>query len=162
MHRCLCYNKKAYCCALQSASAIIPTVITQLVNGFEEIKLGDLSPTRDFLFVKDTANGFIDIANSDALIGHDCNIATNSEIPMQELVDTLIEIINPNAKIVQDQDRIRPNKSEVFRLFGDNSKIMEHTNWKPKYSLKTGLEETIKWFSEKENLKHYKAGIYNV
>lgn len=146
----------------QSARAIIPTVITQLVNGFEEIKLGDLSPTRDFLFVKDTANGFIDIANSDALIGHDCNIATNSEIPMQELVDTLIEIINPNAKIVQDQDRIRPNKSEVFRLFGDNSKIMEHTNWKPKYSLKTGLEETIKWFSEKENLKHYKAGIYNV
>ena len=146
----------------QSARAIIPTIITQLVNGFKEIKLGDLSPTRDFLYVKDTARGFIEIANSTKLIGQDCNIATNSEISMQELVDTLIEIINPNARIVQDPGRIRPNKSEVFRLYGDNSKIIEHTNWKPNYTLKTGLEETIKWFSEKDNLKHYKAGIYNV
>lgn len=146
----------------QSARAIIPTIITQLVNGFNEIKLGDLTPTRDFLYVKDTARGFIDIANANELIGHDCNIATNSEISMQELVDTLIEIINPKAVIVQDTDRIRPNKSEVFRLYGDNSKIIKHTDWKPKYTLKTGLEETIQWFSNKENLKHYKPGIYNV
>jgi len=146
----------------QSARAIIPTIITQLVNGFKKIKLGDLSPTRDFLYVKDTAKGFIEIADSETLIGHDCNIATNSEISMKELVDTLIEIINPEATIIQDPDRIRPNKSEVFRLYGDNSKIIEHTNWKPNYTLKTGLEETIKWFSEKDNLKHYKAGIYNV
>jgi NAD dependent epimerase/dehydratase len=146
----------------QSARAIIPTIITQLANGFDEIKLGDLSPTRDFLYVKDTARGFISIANSTDLIGHDCNIATNSEISMQELVDTLIAIMNPNAKIVQDPDRIRPEKSEVFRLYGDNTKIMKHTDWKPLYNLENGLKETIEWFTNKDNLKHYKAGIYNV
>lgn len=146
----------------QSARAIIPTIITQLANGFEEIKLGDLTPTRDFLYVKDTARGFIEIANSTELIGHDCNIATNSEISMQELVDTLLNIMNPNARIVQDPDRIRPGKSEVFRLYGDNSKIIKHTNWKPLYDLEKGLSATINWFTNKENLKHYKAGIYNV
>ncbi|MDB4505925.1 NAD-dependent 4,6-dehydratase LegB [Saprospiraceae bacterium] len=146
----------------QSARAIIPTIITQLANGFEEIKLGDLTPTRDFLYVKDTVAGFIEIAKSNDLIGHDCNIATNSEITMQKLVDTLIDIINPNAKIIQDPDRIRPEKSEVFRLFGDNSKLLKFTDWKPNYNLKQGLEETIEWFSDKNNLKHYKAGIYNV
>lgn len=146
----------------QSARAIIPTIITQLANGFEEIKLGDLTPTRDFLFVKDTARGFIEIAKSDALIGHDCNIATNSEISMQELVDTLLNVMNPKAKIVQDPDRIRPGKSEVFRLYGCNKKIMEHTDWQPNYTLEEGLKETIKWFTNADNLKHYKAGIYNV
>ena len=146
----------------QSARAIIPTIITQLANGFEAIKLGDLTPTRDFLYVKDTARGFIEIAKSEALIGHDCNIATNSEISMQELVDTLLNIMNPKAKIVQDPDRIRPSKSEVFRLYGCNQKIMKHTDWQPKYTLKEGLKETIKWFTNAENLKHYKAGIYNV
>lgn len=146
----------------QSARAIIPTIITQLANGFEEIKLGDLRPTRDFLYVKDTARGFIAIANSTDLIGHDCNIATNSEISMQELVDTLIAKMNPNAKIVQDPDRIRPGKSEVFRLYGDNAKIIKYTDWQPMYNLEKGLGETIAWFTNKENLKHYKAGIYNV
>lgn len=96
------------------------------------------------------------------MIGHDCNIATNSEISMQELVDTLLNIMNPNARIVQDPDRIRPGKSEVFRLYGDNSKIIKHTNWKPLYDLEKGLSATINWFTNKENLKHYKAGIYNV
>jgi NAD dependent epimerase/dehydratase len=146
----------------QSARAIIPTIITQLLAGFEEIKLGDLTPTRDLLFVKDTAKGFIAIANSDALIGQDCNIATNSEIAMQEMADTILELINPKAKIVQDEQRIRPAKSEVFRLFGDNSKIIEHTDWKPNYTLEQGLSETIKWFSDKNNLRSYKPGIYNV
>ncbi len=146
----------------QSARAIIPTIITQLLNGFKEIKLGDLTPTRDLLFVKDTVNGFIEIAKSDSLIGHECNIATNSEISMQKMADTLIELINPQAKIIQDADRIRPEKSEVFRLFGDNSKIIEHTNWKVGHTLEEGLQETINWFSDKENLKQYKAGIYNV
>jgi NAD dependent epimerase/dehydratase len=146
----------------QSARAIIPTIITQLANGFKEIKLGDLTPTRDFLYVKDTARGFIEISNSTELIGQDCNIATNSEISMQKLVESLISIINPNARIIQDLNRIRPEKSEVFRLYGDNSKIMEYTNWKPEYNLERGLKETIEWFSNKENLKHYKAGIYNV
>ena len=146
----------------QSARAIIPTIITQLLNNFEEIKLGDLTPTRDLLYVKDTAKGFIAIAESDSLIGHECNIATNSEISMQEMADTLVELINPNAKIVQDETRLRPEKSEVFRLFGDNSKIIEHTNWNVEHTLKEGLQETINWFSNKENLRQYKAGIYNV
>jgi len=146
----------------QSARAIIPTIITQLLNGFEEIKLGDLTPTRDLLFVKDTVKGFIEIAQSDSLIGHECNIATNSEISMQEMADTLVKLINPKAKIVQDKARLRPEKSEVFRLFGDNSKILEHTNWKVEHTLKEGLQKTIDWFSDKDNLKQYKAGIYNV
>ena len=146
----------------QSARAIIPTIITQLLNGFEEIKLGDLTPTRDLLFVKDTINGFIEIAKTDSLIGHECNIATNSEISMQEMADTLIRLINPKAKIIQDKDRLRPVKSEVFRLFGDNSKIIQHTGWRPTYTLEEGLQETIQWFSDKKNLKQYKAGIYNV
>ena len=146
----------------QSARAIIPTIITQLLNGFEEIKLGDLTPTRDLLFVKDTAKAFIEISKSKALIGHECNIATNSEISMQEMADTLIRLINPNAKIIQDPERLRPANSEVFRLFGDNSKIIEHTDWKVEHDLNRGLQKTIDWFSNKENLKQYKAGIYNV
>tara|TARA_B110000046_G_scaffold28052_1_gene28793 strand:+ start:98889 stop:99890 length:1002 start_codon:yes stop_codon:yes gene_type:complete len=146
----------------QSARAIIPAIIIQLLNGFDEIKLGDLTPTRDLLFVKDTVNGFIKIAKSDSLIGHECNIATNSEISMQKMTATIIKLINPNAKIIQDEDRIRPEKSEVFRLFGDNKKIIEHTDWSVNHSLADGLQETINWFSDKENLKQYKAGIYNV
>lgn len=146
----------------QSARAIIPTIITQLLAGKKEIMLGDLTPTRDLLFVKDTAQGFIEIAKSAQLIGHECNIATNSEISMGDIAQTLINLINPNASIIQDPKRIRPSKSEVFRLFGDNSKILEHTNWTMQYSLETGLKETIDWFSEKENLQHYKANIYNV
>ena len=146
----------------QSARAIIPTIITQLLSGFTEIKLGDLTPTRDLLFVKDTVNGFIKIAESDSLIGHECNISTNSEISIQKMADTLIELINPNAKIIQDEDRIRPEKSEVFRLYGDNSKLIEHTGWKVGHTLEQGLQETINWFSNRENLKQYKAGIYNV
>lgn len=146
----------------QSARAIIPTIITQLLNGYKEIKLGDLTPTRDLLYVKDTVKGFVAIANSEELIGEDCNIATNSEISVEKLAKTLINLINPTARIVQDQVRLRPAKSEVFRLFGDNGKILEHTNWKPQFTFEEALSETIKWFSDKENLKNYKAGIYNV
>jgi len=146
----------------QSARAIIPTIITQLLKGYQEIKLGDLSPTRDLLYVKDTVNGFIEIAKSDALIGHECNIATNSEVSMQLMADTLIQLINPEAKIVQDENRLRPEKSEVFRLFGDNSKIIAHTNWKVNHTLEEGLRQTIDWFSKPENLNNYKANIYNV
>lgn len=146
----------------QSARAIIPTIITQLVNGYDGIRLGDLSPTRDFLYVKDTAKGFVSIANCEELIGHECNIATNSEISMQKLVDTLIQQINPEAKVIQDPNRLRPEKSEVFRLYGDNSKILKYTDWTPQYSLETGIQDTIRWFSNKDNLTHYKAGIYNI
>jgi NAD dependent epimerase/dehydratase len=146
----------------QSARAVIPTIITQLLNGDEEIKLGDTIPTRDLLFVKDTVAGFIEIAKSDSLIGHDCNIATQSEISVGDLAKELINQINPNAKIVTDEKRIRPEKSEVFRLFGSNHKIKQHTNWKPSYSLSAGLSETIEWFKDPLNLSRYKADIYNI
>ncbi len=146
----------------QSARAVIPTIITQLQNGFEEIKLGDLTPTRDFVYVKDTVNGFIEIAKSGKTIGQEVNIATQSEISIGDLANEMIRQINPKAKIITDQQRIRPEKSEVNRLFGSNKKIKELTNWTQKYSLEEGLKETIEWFSKKENLAKYKAGIYNV
>ncbi|PRY13289.1 NAD dependent epimerase/dehydratase [Pontibacter ummariensis] len=146
----------------QSARAVIPTIITQLLQGKTEIKLGDLSPTRDLLFVKDTANGFVQIAKSDSLMGEDCNIATESEISIGELAQGIIDQINPQAKIIQDEVRLRPQKSEVFRLYGANGKIRRNTDWQMKYTLEEGLKETIEWFSNKENLRHYKADIYNI
>jgi NAD dependent epimerase/dehydratase len=146
----------------QSARAVIPTIITQLLTGKEEIKLGALHPTRDLLYVKDTVNGFVEIAKSDSLIGHEVNIANNSEITVGDLAQSLINIINPKAKIVSDDNRLRPEKSEVERLFGSNDKILKHTNWKRHFSLENGLRETIEWFKNSKNLKLYKADIYNV
>lgn len=146
----------------QSARAVIPTIITQLLNGIREIKLGDLRPTRDLLFVKDTVNGFMAIANSQELIGQDCNIATQSEISVHDLAQELIRQINPNAQVINDQNRMRPEKSEVFRLFGSSNKILNYTTWKPKFSLNDGLSETINWFRDVDNLKQYKANIYNI
>jgi NAD dependent epimerase/dehydratase len=146
----------------QSARAVIPTIITQLLNGKEEIKLGDIIPTRDLLFVEDTANGFIEIAKSDNLIGHDCNIATQSEISVGDLAQELINQINPSAKIITDVERLRPEKSEVFRLFGSNEKIKAYTDWSPKNTLAHGLAKTIEWFRDSNNLKQYKADIYNI
>jgi NAD dependent epimerase/dehydratase len=146
----------------QSARAVIPTIISQLLNGAKEIKLGDITPTRDLLFVKDTVNGFLKIAECDKLIGHEVNIATQSEITVGELAQSLINQINPNAKIVSDSIRLRPEKSEVFRLFGSNEKLKSFTDWKQNYSLEEGLAETVEWFSKKENLQQYKSDIYNV
>ncbi|ARS36179.1 NAD-dependent 4,6-dehydratase LegB [Pontibacter actiniarum] len=146
----------------QSARAVIPTIITQLLQGKTEIKLGDLTPTRDLLFVKDTANGFVEIAKSDSLIGEDCNIATESEISVGDLAQSLINQINPQARIIQDEVRLRPEKSEVFRLYGANGKIKSNTNWDLKYTLEEGLAETIEWFRNTENLRQYKADIYNI
>lgn len=146
----------------QSARAVIPTIITQLLNGKEAIKLGDVTPTRDLLFVKDTANGFIEIAKCDTLIGHEVNIATQSEISVADLAQELINQINPSAKIITDDIRLRPTKSEVFRLFGANEKLKQHTSWSFKYTLKQGLAETIEWFKQPENLSQYKADIYNI
>jgi dTDP-glucose 4,6-dehydratase len=125
-----------------------------------EIKLGSLTPTRDFSYVKDTARGFIDIARSDKTIGQEINIATQQEISIGELAQEIIAQINPNARIICDEQRIRPEKSEVNRLLGSNKKIRELTAWEPKYSLKEGLAETIAFF--KENLSRYKADIYNL
>ena len=146
----------------QSARAVIPTIISQLLNGIEEIILGDLTPIRDFVYVKDTVNGFIEIAKSQKTIGEEINIATQSEISIGDLAQNIINIINPQAKIICDKQRIRPEKSEVKRLCGSNEKLKKLTNWQQMYSLKDGLKETIDWFNNKENLIRYKAGIYNV
>ncbi|MDF2545696.1 MAG: NAD-dependent epimerase/dehydratase [Anaerosolibacter sp.] len=144
----------------QSARAVIPTIITQLLAGKEEIELGSLTPTRDFNYVKDTANGFIEIAKSYKTIGEEINIATQQEISIGQLAEELIRQINPKAKIVCDEQRLRPEKSEVNRLLGSNEKIMRLTNWKPNYTFERGLAETIKFFQE--NLEKYKVDIYNI
>lgn len=146
----------------QSARAVIPTIIAQLLEGETEIKLGSLTPTRDFNFVKDTVNGFIEIANSENTIGEEINIATQREITIGELAEELIRQINPNAKIVCDEERLRPEKSEVNRLLGSNEKIKKLTSWEPKYTFEEGLSETIKWFKDKNNLVQYKSDIYNI
>jgi NAD dependent epimerase/dehydratase len=146
----------------QSARAVIPTIITQLLSGVEQIKLGDITPTRDLLYVKDTCNAFIEIARSEKLIGQEVNIATQSEISVGDLAQELIKQINPSAKIITDQIRLRPSKSEVFRLFGSNKKLKASTNWEIKFSLQQGLKETVDWFRQPENLKRYKSDIYNL
>ncbi|PBQ31527.1 NAD-dependent dehydratase [Sphingobacteriaceae bacterium] len=146
----------------QSARAVIPTIITQLLSGITDIKLGALHPTRDLLFVKDTARGFIEIAKSEKTLGEEVNIATNSEITVGDLAQKLINQLNPAAKIICDDVRLRPEKSEVERLFGDNKKILALTDWKQLVSLDEGLSQTIAWFKQAENLSRYKADIYNV
>lgn len=146
----------------QSARAVIPTIITQLLSGETEIKLGSLTPTRDFNFVKDTARGFIEIAKSDRTVGEEINIATQDEISIGRLAEEMIRQINPNAKIVCDDQRLRPDKSEVNRLLGSNEKIKKLTNWLPSYTFEEGIRETIEWFRKPENLAKYKADIYNI
>lgn len=144
----------------QSARAVIPTIITQLLAGKEEIKLGSLTPTRDFNYVKDTANGFITLAKAQNTIGEEINIATQNEISIGDLANELVRQINPNAKIITDDVRLRPEKSEVNRLLGSNEKIMRLTDWKPNYTFEEGLAETIEFF--KHNMDSYKADIYNI
>lgn len=144
----------------QSARAVIPTIITQLLSGKEEIKLGSLTPTRDFNYVKDTANGFYEIYKSDKAIGQEINIATQKEISIGQLAEELIKQINKNARIVCDEIRLRPEKSEVNRLLGCNSKIHELTDWKQQYSFEDGLRETIEFL--RNNMDKYKANIYNI
>ncbi len=144
----------------QSARAVIPTIITQLLAGKTEIKLGSLTPTRDFNYVKDTAAGFIAIAESDKTVGQEINIATGTEISIGDLANEIISQINPNAKIICDEDRLRPDKSEVNRLLGDNTKIKALTDWEQKYTFSQGIAETIEWL--RHNLDKYKTDIYNV
>jgi len=146
----------------QSARAVIPTIITQLLNGSKQIELGALSPTRDLVFVKDTAMGFVKIAQCQELRGQEINIATQQEISIGDLADLLISLINPDSVIISDDVRLRPEKSEVERLLGSNQKLFKFTNWKPQTDLRTGLEETIQWFRQEENLTRYKSNIYNV
>lgn len=144
----------------QSARAVIPTIITQLLAGKTEIQLGSLTPTRDFNYVKDTANGFYEIFRSEKAVGEEINIATQKEISIGELAEELIRQINPEARIVCDEQRLRPEKSEVNRLLGCNEKILRLTNWKPQYTFEQGLSETIAFL--RENLGQYKPDIYNL
>ncbi|MBU0571726.1 MAG: NAD-dependent 4,6-dehydratase LegB [Candidatus Omnitrophica bacterium] len=146
----------------QSARAVIPTIITQLLDGAENIKLGALEPTRDLVFVKDTVDAFVEIAKNDRVIGEEINIATQLETSMGSLARTLITMVNPEAFIERDRERIRPGKSEVERLLGSNKKITALTSWKPLRTLEEGLKETVEWFRNEDNRKFYKSGIYNV
>ena len=142
----------------QSGRAIIPTIITQLLAGQTEIKLGSLTPTRDFNYVKDTANGFMTIADCDAAIGQELNIATGVEHSIGDLANELIAQINPNAKIVCEAERLRPEKSEVNRLLGDSTKLRNLTGWAPQYTFEQGLAATIEFL--RGNLDQYKVGQY--
>ena len=144
----------------QSARAVIPTIITQLLAGKTEIKLGSLTPTRDFNYVKDTAAGFIAMYESDKTIGQEINIATQQEISIGQLAEELIRQINPAAKIICEEQRLRPEKSEVNRLLGSNAKILELTDWKMQYTFEQGLAETIEFL--RNNMDKYKVDIYNV
>ncbi|NLK91879.1 MAG: NAD-dependent epimerase/dehydratase family protein [Bacteroidales bacterium] len=146
----------------QSARAIIPTIISQIAGGAKQIKLGDLTPTRDFNFVKDTCRGFIQLASCQEAIGEEVNIASNYEISMRDTLELIAKIMKSDVQFVEDEQRLRPAKSEVFRLWGDNTKIKALTGFEPEYSIEKGLTETINWFVKPENLAKYKAGIYNL
>lgn len=147
----------------QSARAIIPTIITQIANGAKEIKVGDLTPTRDFNYVGDTARGFLALATAPAekVTGRDINICTGTEVSMEDTLKTIASLMNSEVTFVTDPERLRPGKSEVFRLCGDNSLITSLTDWRPRWSLTDGLLSTINWFSQPENLAKYKSTIYN-
>ena len=142
----------------QSGRAVIPTIISQLIAGQSEIKLGKLSPTRDFNYVKDTAAGFMAIADCQEAIGQELNIATGVEHSIGDLANELIAQINPSAKIVCEEERLRPEKSEVNRLLGDATKLRTMTGWAPKYTFEQGLAETIDFI--RNNLDSYKVGQY--
>lgn len=145
----------------QSARAIIPTIITQIANGVREIKVGDLSPTRDFNFVKDTCRGFLAIARAEGVDGEEINIATGTEVTMKQTLMKIAEIMDADINWVVDPERIRPSKSEVFRLCGDNTKIETLTDWRPEWSLEEGLRATVDWFRNPDNLAKYKYNVYN-
>ncbi|MBT7755565.1 MAG: SDR family NAD(P)-dependent oxidoreductase [Candidatus Magasanikbacteria bacterium] len=146
----------------QSARAVIPTIITQIANGAKEIKLGDLTPTRDFNYVEDTCRGFIALAEEDKTIGETINIGSNFEISVADTLNIIKEIMQSDVEFITDKQRIRPKKSEVFRLWCDNTKIEKLTGFKPQLDIREGLQKTINWITEPEHLKAYKSEIYNV
>lgn len=146
----------------QSARAIIPTIITQIAKGVSQLKLGDLSPTRDLNYVTDTCRGFIALAECDQCIGETVNIGSNNEVTMGQVVDIIKELMGSNIEIVTEEARLRPSKSEVFRLWCDNTKIHNLTGFTPEHDLRQGLEKTIAWLANPANLSKYKAHIYNV
>ena len=144
----------------QSGRAVIPTIITQLLSGQTEIKLGSLTPTRDFNYVKDTAAGFMALADCPAAVGQEVNIATGQEHSIGDLANELIRQINPEAKIVCDEQRLRPEKSEVNRLLGCADKLRAMTGWAPKYTFEQGLAETIEFL--RTHMDSYKPGVYSL
>lgn len=146
----------------QSARAVIPTIITQIADGMSEIKLGDLTPTRDFNYVEDTCRGFLALAESDQAIGQAVNIGSSFEISVGDTLNLIKELMNSDVKFVTDEQRIRPDNSEVFRLWCDNTQIETLTGFKPRVDIREGLQRTIDWFTQDQNLSKYKAGIYNV
>jgi len=146
----------------QSARAVIPTIITQIANGEKSIKLGDVTPTRDFNFVTDTCRGFLSLANSDKTIGETVNIGSNFEISVGDTLNIIKDLMQSDVEFIVDEQRLRPDKSEVFRLWCDNSKIHKLTGFVPKTDIKSGLKKTIDWFTLSENLSKYKHQIYNV
>jgi len=146
----------------QSARAVIPTIITQICNGAKEIKLGDLTPTRDFNYVEDTCRAIIALAEEDATIGETINIGSNFEISIADTLGIIKELMQSDVKFVTDDQRIRPEKSEVFRLWCDNTKLKKYTGFIPQFEIQHGLQKTIEWITDPVNLKIYKSEIYNV
>ncbi|WP_309242043.1 NAD-dependent 4,6-dehydratase LegB [Paenibacillus sp. S150] len=150
----------------QSARAVIPTIITQIAAGMDEIKLGAVTPTRDFNYVQDTVSGFISILENERSVGEVINIGSNYEVSIQETAETIAEIMDTNIQITSDEIRLRPEKSEVERLWADNSKAKRLLNWEPKFGgkegFRQGLKSTIEWFSNPSNLARYKADQYNI
>lgn len=146
----------------QSSRAVIPTIISQIASGMEQIKIGDGSPTRDFNYVLDTCRGFYMLAQSDSVNGEVVNIGSNYEISVSDTMNLIKKIMGSNVDFIVDEQRIRPQNSEVFRLWCDNTKIKKLVGFEPEYTIEEGLKRTIEWFTKEENLKKYKAGIYNV
>lgn len=146
----------------QSARAVIPTIISQIASGMKQIKLGDVSPTRDFNYVEDTCRGFLALANSEAAVGQTVNIASNYEISVGDTLNVIRELMGSDVEFITDEQRLRPGKSEVFRLWGDNTRINELTGFSPQHDIRAGLQKTIDWFTQPDNLAKYKADLYNV
>lgn len=146
----------------QSARAVIPTIITQIASGKKEIRLGDVSPTRDFNYVADTCRGFLDLAKCEGAVGQTVNIGSNYEISVGDTLNLIKELMASDVRFITDEQRIRPEKSEVFRLWCDNSLIEQLTGFKPEFGIREGMQATIDWFTQPANLAKYKSDIYNV
>lgn len=146
----------------QSARAVIPTIISQIANGMKQIKLGDVSPTRDFNYVEDTCRGFLALANCDAAVGETVNIASNFEISVGDTLNIIRGLMGSEVEFIMDEQRLRPGKSEVLRLWGDNTYLRELTGFSPQHDIRAGLQKTIDWFTQPHQLAKYKADLYNV
>ncbi|MFG6415767.1 NAD-dependent 4,6-dehydratase LegB [Roseateles sp. DC23W] len=146
----------------QSARAVIPTIITQIASGMKQIKLGDTTPTRDFNYVADTCRGFLELARCEQAIGETVNIGSNFEISVSDTLNLIKELMGSDVEFITDDQRIRPEKSEVFRLWCDNTRIRGLTGFEPRHDIRDGLQRTIDWMTQSANLAKYKAHIYNV